>query len=235
MHTNKRSTFIDKIVFVSSFLLSSSFAQAQTITTTTTNKSIHAVRTNKKLIIDGVLNDSAWLAAPIATNFVEFRPAFGNIEDAKNKTEIYILYDDDAIYIGGFCHEASADSISKELVGRDVIGVNDYVGVLFDTYKDKINGFGYYITPLGEQYDAKYTNNGEDGSWNSVYESKANIVADGWTFEMRIPYSAIRFSSNKIQDWGINITRNRKKSGKQYFWYPVNPNVGGTLFSQAGL
>lgn len=236
MQLNYRSTLMGKGLLASCLsLLCVSFAQAQTTSTEITNKTLPAVRTNKKLTIDGVLNDSAWLAAPVATNFVEFRPAFGNVEDPKNKTEIYILYDDDAIYIGGFCHEPSTDSISKELVGRDVIGVNDFVGVLFDTYKDKINGFGYYITPLGEQYDAKYTNNGEDGSWNSVYESKANIVAGGWTFEMRIPYAAIRFSNNKIQDWGINITRNRKKSGKQYFWYPVNPNVGGTLFSQAGV
>lgn len=225
-----------KTLFLCILMLTTvAFTHAQTSTSEVVNKTIPATRTTKHIIIDGKLNDSAWQGAPIATNLVELRPSFGNIEDAKNKTEVYILYDDDAIYVGGFCHEPSADSISKELVGRDVIGVNDFVGVLFDTYKDKINGFGYYITPLGEQYDAKYTNNGEDGSWNSVYESKANIVSGGWTFEMRIPYSAIRFSNKKIQDWGINITRNRKKSGKQYFWYPVNPNVGGTLFSQAGL
>lgn len=198
-------------------------------------RKLPATRTFQKIIIDGDLKDNAWQTAPVATKFVEFRPTFGKVEDDKNKTEVYILYDDDAIYVGGFCHEPSPDSISKELVGRDVIGVNDYVGVLFDTYNDNINGFGYYVTPLGEQYDAKYTNSGEDGSWSSVYESHSNIVPGGWTFEMRIPYSAIRFSNKKIQDWGINITRNRKKSGKQYFWNPLNPNVGGTLFSQAGV
>lgn len=198
-------------------------------------RNLPAVRTTKKIIIDGILTDTAWLTAPMATKFVEFRPTFGKVEDNKNKTEIYILYDDDAIYVGGFCHEQSTDSISKELVGRDALGINDYIGVLFDTYNDKINGFEYYVTPLGEQYDAKYTNSGEDGSWSSVYESHCNIIAGGWTFEMRIPYSAIRISNKKILDWGINITRNRKKSGKQYFWNPLNPNVGGTLFSQAGV
>ncbi len=229
--TAKGKTLLASLVM----LVATSLAQAQTITPIKLNRHIAAIRTTQQIVMDGNLTDTAWQTAPLATNFIEFRPSFGNIEAANSKTEIYILYDNEAIYIGGFCHEASPDSISKELVGRDVIGINDYVGVLFDTYNDKINGFGYYVTPLGEQYDAKYTNNGEDGSWNSVYETKANIVSGGWTFEMRIPYSAIRFSSKKIQDWGINITRSRKKIGKQYFWNPVNPNVGGTLFSQAGI
>lgn len=115
-----------------------------------------------------------------------------------------------------------------------MIGVNDFVGVIFDTYQDKINGFGYYVTSLGEQYDAKYSSNGEDDSWNSVFSSAAKIVEDGWTFEMHIPYSAIRFSNNKIQDWGINITRRRSKSGKQLMWNPVDPAVGGSFLAQFG-
>ena len=198
-------------------------------------KKIPAVRTAQKIIIDGDLRDEAWQSAPVASDLVEWRPTFGTIESEKNKTEIRILYDNNAIYIGGFCHEASRDSIATELVGRDVVGVNDFVGVLFDTYNDKINGFGYYVTPLGEQYDAKYSSNGEDASWNSVYETQAKIVDGGWVFEMRIPYAAIRFSSIKKQDWGINITRRRSKSGKQLMWNPTDPTIGGNFFAQFGL
>ncbi len=198
-------------------------------------RKLPAVRTTQKIVIDGDLKDEAWKTAPIATDLVEWRPSFGNVEQYKDRTEIKILYDNTAIYIGGFCHEATNDSISTELVGRDVVGVNDFVGVLFDTYNDKINGFGYYVTPLGEQYDAKYSSNGEDGSWNSVYESQAKIVPGGWVFEMRIPYSAIRFSSIKKQDWGINITRRRSKSGKQLMWSPTDPTIGGNFFAQFGL
>jgi hypothetical protein len=212
-----------------SFLFTCSFAQSKKI-----EKSIPAVRSTGKIVIDGDISEDAWKKAPLATKFIEWRPTFGKVEDDGNKTEVFIVYDDEAIYIGGFCHEVSNDSISKELVGRDVVGVNDFIGVLFDTYHDKINGFGYYVTPLGEQYDAKYSNTGEDGTWNSVYESNSKIVPGGWTFEMKIPYSAIRFSSNKKQTWGINITRRRSKSGKQYMWYPTDPTVGGTLFAQAG-
>ena len=200
-----------------------------------TVKKILAVRTTQKIIIDGDLKDEAWQHAPIATDMVEWRPSYGKTEDYKNRTEIRILYDNSAIYVGGFCHQASNDSISSELVGRDKIGVNDFVGILFDTYNDKINGFGYYVTPLGEQYDAKYSSNGEDASWNSVYETNAKIVPGGWVFEMRIPYSAIRFSNVKKQDWGINITRRNSKSGKQFMWSPTNPTIGGNFFAQFGL
>ncbi len=194
-----------------------------------------ATRTTQKITIDGDLADEAWKSAPLATDFVEWRPAYGLKEEEPNRTDIRILYDNAAIYISGFCHERSNDSIATELVGRDVIGVNDYVGVIFDTYNDKINGFGYYVTPLGEQFDAKYSSNGEDGSWNSVYESKAKIVPGGWVFEMKIPYSAIRFSNTKKQDWGINITRKRSKSGKQMMWNPTDPTIGGNFFAQFGL
>ena len=198
-------------------------------------KKIPAVRTTEKIVIDGDLKDEAWQKAPLVTELVEWRPTYGKVEDFDNRTEIRILYDNANIYISGFCHERSADSISTELVGRDVVGVNDFVGVIFDTYNDKINGFGYYVTPLGEQFDAKYSSDGEDGSWSSVYESNARIVPGGWVFEMRIPYSAIRFSNVKKQDWGINITRRNSKSGKQYMWNPTDPTIGGNFFAQFGL
>ena len=195
-------------------------------------RQLPAVRINQPLKIDGDLSDSAWKAAPTAKDFVEWRPSYGAKEGFNSRTEIRFLYDDEAIYIAGYCYEPK-DSITTELVGRDVIGSNDFVGVLFDTYNDKINGFGYYVTPLGEQFDAKYSSQGEDGSWNSVYTTAAKIVSDGWTFEMKIPYAAIRFSSKGKQDWGLNITRRRKKSGQQFMWNPTDPKTNG-LFIQAG-
>jgi hypothetical protein len=193
-------------------------------------KTLPAKRTSANFKIDGNLEETAWKEAVPATKFVEWRPNFGVIEDTSTRTEVYLLYDNTSIYIGGYCHEKSKDSVSKELVGRDQIGVNDYVGVIFDTYHDKINGFGFYMTPLGEQYDAKYSNTiGEDDSWNAVWDGEAKLVADGWTFEMRIPYSAIRFVSKDNQTWGLSITRNRKKIGRQYMWNPVDPKVNGFL------
>lgn len=206
-----------------------------TLSAQTEPKELPAKKTTAHFKIDGNLDETAWKDATAATSFVEWRPTFGVVQDSSTRTEVYLLYDNTSIYIGGYCHERSKDSVSKELVGRDVIGVNDYVGVILDTYNDKINAFGFYVTPLGEQFDAKYsTTAGEDGSWNAVWRSEAKVVEDGWTFEMQIPYSAIRFVSKENQTWGLNITRNRKKAGRQFMWNPVDPKINGFV-NQGGL
>ncbi len=101
------------------------------------------------------------------------------------------MYDNTSIYVGGYCHEKTSDSISRELVGRDRIGNSDFLGIIFDTYNDKINASGFFVTP-GEQFDAKYSGQGnKDETWNAVWDSEAKMQSDGWTFEMRIPYSAL--------------------------------------------
>jgi hypothetical protein len=196
-----------------------------------TPKQLPAKRTNASIKIDGNLDEAAWKEALPATDFVEWRPNAGMPESGANKTIVYLLYDNTSVYIGGYCHERTRDSISKELVGRDVVGVNDFVGVIFDTYYDRINAVGFYVTPYGEQFDAKYSNgnNGEDPSWNAVWDSEAKVHEDGWSFEMRIPYSALRFSNRPNQAWGLNITRRRNKTGQQYMWNPVDPKVNGFI------
>jgi hypothetical protein len=207
--------------------LSTAFAQTST-------RTLPAVKTGQPVKIDGELNEDAWKSATIANNFTEQRPVFGRKEEEATKTEAYILYDDNAVYVAMFCHEKSKDSISKELVGRDQIGVNDFAGVMFDTYMDKINGVGFYVTALGEQFDVKYSLNNEDLSWNTVYQTATQIRDDGWVMEMRIPYSALRFSKEKVQSWGINFVRRRNKTGQQYMWSPIDPNKFGTM-NQAGV
>ncbi|MFT3909827.1 MAG: DUF5916 domain-containing protein [Ferruginibacter sp.] len=216
------------ILFVSCMLL------LQVVYATDPPKKLNAQRLSSPIKIDGIPDDAAWKDAPVATDFVEMRPNFGAVENAANRTEVRILYDNSAIYVSGFCHEQTIDSVSHELAGRDRVGSNDFVGVIFDTYYDKINASGFYVMASGEQYDAKYSNtNGEDDSWNAVWQSESKIVKDGWTFEMKIPYSALRFSG-KVSDWGLNITRRRQKTGQQYMWNPVSPTVSGFI-NQEGM
>ena len=200
-------------------------------------RQIPAKRTTLSIKIDGNPDEPAWKEAVPATDFIEWRPNSGKKEDSTSRTVVYFLYDNTSVYVGGYCYERTKDSVSKELVGRDVVGVNDFVGVILDTYNDKINAVGFYVTPFGEQFDAKYSNTGmniEDPSWNAVWESEAKVHENGWSFEMRIPYSALRFSNRPNQTWGLNITRRRKKTGQQYMWIPVDPKVNG-LVNQEGL
>jgi hypothetical protein len=202
------------------------------------SKHILAKRITSAIKIDGVLDEPVWKEAPVADSFVEIRPVPFRKEAADTRTEVYFLYNDIGLYIGGHCHETTRDSMVTELIGRDNFGSNDFIGFVFDTYHDKINGFEYFLTPLGEQMDAKLApnpnGNEEDFNWNAVWESKCNIVADGWKFELFIPFSAIRFSKKNKQDWGLNIVRKRNKTGQQLFWNPVDPQKNG-LLPQSGL
>jgi len=210
-------------------------ARAQTVAPRT----LPAKRTAGSIKIDGITNDIAWKDAALMTDLVEFRPNVGKHEDYANRTEAYLMYNDEGIYFGGFCHERTKDSIATELKGRDGFGTNDYIGIIFDTYNDKLNGFEYFITPLGDQWDAKMNPPSMDGemedfTWNAVWQAKAVITDSGWSFEMFIPFSAIRFGKKEVQDWGFNITRRRRKTEQQNTWNPINPNVNGFL-TQEGI
>lgn len=203
-------------------------------------KTLDAKRTSKPVVIDGKLNEPAWGDASKLDDFTEFRPVIGRKERNEIRTEAFLMYDDAGIYFGGTCYESTPDSISKELSGRDGFGANDYIGLIFDTYHDNLNGFEYFVTPLGEQWDAKMTSNqnsnngGEDFAWNAVWQSSVVIHDKGWTFEIFLPYSAIRFSKDKIQDWGLNVTRRRRKVEVQNTWSAIDPNKNGFL-TQEGL
>ena len=201
-------------------------------------RELTAKRITTPFKIDGILDEPAWKGAPEADKFIALRPTPFKAENPDNASHVYFLYDDKGIYIGGNLYEKSRDSISYELKGRDGFGNNDFLGVIFDTYADKLNAFEYFVTPLGEQMDAKNSpnNNGnsEDFSWNAVWQSAARINSNGWSFEMFIPYSAIRFGNKKVQDWGLNIVRRRQKSGEQLFWQTIDPNINGFL-TQEGI
>ncbi len=209
------------------------------IAQTSSQRVLQAKRTTEIIKIDGILNEPAWKNGAVMTDLIEFRPKVGRIEEHADRTISYLMYNDEGIYFGGFCYERTKDSIATELAGRDGFGTNDYIGLIFDTYNDKLNGFEYFVTPLNEQWDAKMNpptpnTDSEDFTWNSVWQSDAVITDSGWSFEMFIPFSAIRFSKKDVQDWGFNITRRRRKTEQQYTWNPVDPNVNGFL-TQEGL
>ena len=192
-----------------------------------------AKRTTSAIKIDGLLDDAAWKDAPAALDYTEFRPTPFRKEDTANRTEVYMLYSDEGIYLGGYCHERTKDSISAELNGRDGFGNNDYVGFIFDTYKDKINGFEYFITPLGEQMDAKMSpnpnGNSEDFTWNAVWKSAAVIHDDGWSFEMFTSFFCDTFQQKKCTGLGIEYYPPPPKTGQQVTWNPIDVNVNGFL------
>ncbi|MBY0245958.1 MAG: carbohydrate binding family 9 domain-containing protein [Sphingobacteriaceae bacterium] len=218
-----------------SFLLLS-FLFSNQVNAQDTSRKILATRTISSPKIDAILDDKVWQNVPIATDFIEHRPNFGKKEAYEKRTEVKILYDNSAIYVAAQMYD-KPDSVVHEMVARDNIGNADFIGITFDTFLDKINGYGFYVTAAGVQFDAKYSNNGnnsEDANWSAVWESSAKLNENGWAVEMRIPYSALRFSSKEIQNWGLNITRKRTGVNYQSMWNPVDPRVNGFI-NQEGV
>jgi hypothetical protein len=213
-------------------LLAFSLAQAQPQV-----KKLVAKKTDIAPKIDGSLDDEVWKTAPVATDFVELNPVAGRREKPEERTEIRILYDNTAIYIGTRMYETSAAKVSSELTNRDNIANDDYIGILLDTYLDGLNASGFYVTAAGVQFDAKYAPNPngniEDPSWNAVWESKVKIDNQGWTAEFKIPYSALRFPLKDVQTWGMNMVRKRAQTQTQLFWNELDPKKNG-LVNQEG-
>ncbi|MBA2406716.1 MAG: carbohydrate binding family 9 domain-containing protein [Chitinophagales bacterium] len=206
--------------------LENCFSQARLFTTQKIESSVK---------IDGKLEEPIWNAINPITGFYEWKPNNGILEDSNTRTQVYIFYSDRFVYVGGYCKESTKDSISTELVARDEEGVNDIIGIILDTYNDKINGFAFYVTPYGGQIDSRYSSSEqEDRSWNSIWESASIMSNDGWYFEMKIPYSSLRFNRKQTQDWGLNVVRKRNKAGKYLTWNPVSVTQKGFL-NQFGI
>lgn len=178
-------------------------------------------------IIDGNLNDSVWLGAPVTSNFFQNTPQPG--DKASQKTVVRMLYDDDAIYVAARMYERNTDSIYNFLTERDWYGNADFFMIIFNNYQDGINGEAFAVTPAGVQIDTKYSLETESISWDAVWESATQIDAFGWTAEFRIPFSALRFPDVEKQEWGINFGREIRRNRERAYWNHVNPRIDGFL------
>lgn len=194
-------------------------------------KEVRAVSVDQVPIIDGVLDDQAWLNALPATDFIQNRPTPG--VPAASRTEVRILYDDIGIYVGAKMYDDDPASIQKELSERDDLANTDWFGIILDAYRDGINGFGFIVSARNVQFDTKYSTFGEDSGWDAVWQSKTNLNSEGWVVEMMIPYSALRFPETEEQTWHVNFVRSIALTGERAYWSEVDPQVDGFL-NQAG-
>jgi len=189
-----------------------------------------AVKINQPIKIDGNLDDAAWQQIEATGDFITSNPVFG--KPSSHKTLVKIAYDNTAVYVGAYMFD-DPSNIRKQITARDVISMQDadYFVVGFDTYHDKQNAFVFRVTAAGTQGDAKESAGGSifDANWDAVWESKTSIKRDGWVAEIKIPFSAIRFSKNVVQDWGLNFARFIRKENENSIWSPVNPNISGDV------
>ncbi len=190
-------------------------------------KQTKAIRIENAPKIDGELDEIEWQNAPFATGLVQLQPDLG--EKPSQRSEIKIMYDDAALYIGAMLYDTRPDSILKQITQRDEIGNSDWFGVFIDPYRDGINGVSFIVTAAGAQFDAKYSIFGEDEAWDAVWKSAVRENTEGWVAELRIPYSAIRFPNQLEQVWGINFGRLIQRIQEKSFWSKIDPNQNGFL------
>lgn len=188
-----------------------------------------------KIIIDGKVDETAWNNVPIATDFVTLEPLNGNIVAKERRTEVKMVYDNDAVYIAAIMYDNEPAKILKEITQRDDIGTTDFFGVFINGFNDQQQDFRFYVTASNVQTDTQASDStGEDGSWDAVWLSKAQITDFGWVVEMKIPYAALRFSSENEQTWGINFFREIRRDRQTYTWNFIDAKIGSTT-QQAGI
>lgn len=198
-------------------------------------KAIEAVRIAEPPVIDGILDEDIWKLADLADNFVQYSPFNGS--PSKFRTEVRVLYDNSAVYIGAIMYDPSPDSIYTELGERDSdYGLNaDQFTIDISPYNDGINGATFKVSASGVQSD-RIPGSGpmhRSDTWDAVWDSETSIVENGWIAEIRIPYSALRFPKEALQTWGVNFWREVRRNREQSSWNYVDRETG-TTFNHLG-
>jgi len=198
-----------------------------------TKKSAEAFLTNEPVFIDGNLEEDSWNRAIPATDFLQFEPYNG--KTPSQETEVFILYNDQGIYIGAKLYDNEPDSILTQLGSRDDDNLNaDFFGISVSPYQDGLNKWIFLVYANNVQYDAKGTNNGDDENWNAAWESATSITEQGWFAEIFIPYSMLRFPRKDAQTWDINFFRSIRRHRELSTWNFIDNNIEGDIV-QSGV
>jgi hypothetical protein len=194
---------------------------------------IKAVFTETPPVIDGMVNEEAWSKAAVIKDFYQREPRQG--EPITEKTEFYILYDHENIYVGMHCWDDPSKITAKELA-RDVsLGEDDRVQVIFDTYLDGRSGYWFQIGPRGSIGDAIINENGKDfnKSWDGLWDGKAKITATGWDSELIIPFKTLGFTKGS-STWGLKLIRHIRRKSESAYWPATSLNADKFAVSDAG-
>jgi hypothetical protein len=171
---------------------------------------LRAVRLTEPIVLDGKLNESVWShLTPIP--MTQRDPHEGS--PASQQTAVAIAYDDNAIYIAARLYDASPDSVRHDVARRDAGPNSDWFVVYLDTYHNHRTGFFFGVNPTGTIIDGTLLNDDWDdgGTWNGIWETRTAIDEKGWTVEMRIPYSQLRFT-DKPQNANVQIASQKNRS-----------------------
>jgi uncharacterized protein DUF5916/cellulose/xylan binding protein with CBM9 domain len=202
-----------------------------------------ATRASAPIELDGVLDEAAWVAAPVAKNFVQNDPREG--EPATYDTEVRVLYDDEAVYFGVFARDAEPSAIIVNDLKKDFnTGSSDGFRVIIDTFADQRNGYQFAVNPAGAKWDAQMSNEGRENNsnWDGIWDVQTRITETGWYAEIRIPLRTLKFTERDLQSWGLNFERKLRRLNEDSYWSPLpriysleRVSLAGTIDGMRGL
>ncbi|MGZ8549266.1 MAG: DUF5916 domain-containing protein [Chitinophagaceae bacterium] len=181
---------------------------------------LHIRRTTEPVIIDGKMNDAAWLEAETAGNFYMVTPM--DTSYARVNTEVKMAYDKDNLYIIALCHLPSKGPYMVESLRRDFIfGKNDNFIFFLDPFNDLTNGYTFGANAAGAQWDGTLYEGGKaDLNWDNKWVSAVKNYEDKWVFEAAIPFKTIRYKKG-ITAWGVNFSRLDITAAEKSSWTPI--------------
>ena len=206
---------------------------------------VRPTRTDTPPVIDGLLDDEVWRSAALITEFVQQAPLDG--APATEETEVYVAYDSENIYLAFYAHYEDRSIMRANRVDRDRASMDDLLTVYFDTFMDQQRGYDFDVNAYGVQGDDIITAGGghrrgpiprADRSWNTLFQTSGQIVEDGFTAEMAIPFKSLSYPSRARDEphrWGFQIVREVKgKNRENQVWAPMSRDES-SFFAQMGV
>lgn len=184
------------------------------------------------IVLDGVPNEDAWSAVEWGGDFIQNQPNEGKAPS--QPTNFKILYDEKYLYIAYRCHDSAPDSIVRRMSRRDEFP-GDWIEVNIDSYHDHRTAFSFTFSVSGVRGDEFVSNDGNnwDGNWNPIWYAKSHIDSAGWTAEVKIPFSQLRYGNEKDKVWGFQMTRRIFRKEERSIWQPI-PQSSGVWVSRFG-
>ncbi len=184
------------------------------------------ISTAESVTIDGNIDDAAWNAVPWSGDFTQWQPDEGKAPT--QKTKFKVLYDEGNLYIAVRCYDNEPDKIVKRMSRRDGFE-GDWVEINIDSYHDLRTAFSFNITAAGVKGDEFISQNGRnwDPSWNPIWNAKSAVDSEGWTAELKIPFTQLRFSESVEQVWGFQVNRRDFRIEERSLWQRVPRELAG--------
>jgi hypothetical protein len=196
-------------------------------------RTVQAIKTNKAPAIDGKLDDNIWNHIQPISDFIQFEPQRGELSALKTETKI--AYDKKALYVAFHCYDTEPTKISASITKRDGDLVSDdAVIIMLDTFNDNRTCYYFSTNSLGTQLDGKVADNGrsDDVNWDGNWYSAGKQTEDGWTVEIAIPFSILKFKEGENQIWGLNLGRYYPRTRERSYW--IEPLEKENRVSQFG-